>query len=691
MPVRKSNYRQPMTPHGINHMENGTLNYFDDESWANLNTGTLEQYFNEKTRQEGFKNSVWNWKHVIFGILVGLAFALINQYVGLKVGMIIGAGWYVVYLTGMFMKWDPTDINISAGASTGTSATCTGFVFSFPAVYLLAKSMNYTIGTDANGNPLFLVAESQIPSIWMLALAATLAGFLGIMYFNIFRRIWLVEDPLPVPGFQASLKLMDIAHDLGEGNVEHAKRSINSVLKWTSITGFFVFLRDFPVFGQGDDKISILQKGFGGKVYSHGEVMIPYDHYTHIGFEIIPIQLAFGWFVKLRTALLVNLGTLLVWFVIIPMAVYFEYPVYDYGGDVYYNIATMPMAAWVAYSSVARIMAIGAILSAGILGLVKMGPAFKSATSDIFAIGGGEQERTDYVPDKGWFEWPMTQIPVMAVLLIIGITLAFTIGGMPTPQSLVFTIVLALSSLILGAICIKVMGEVGTTPVSGTSFIVLLMLYMIFKAMGTETSTMVILMVIGTSIFGTTLSLSSDIIYDFKIGMYTGTRPYHLMRGELTGIVFGAPVAVLGATLFSIGLTELNSAGQPLLPLAAPQANAFAETIRMLLAKNPAWDLFFIGCIIGVVAELTTGMGTAFGLGMYLPLPINLPLIAGGAARDWWEKNRLEPRAKAENWDEKEKTLVVINTYMIATGLILGEALIGTIVAFYYIVPLFMG
>ncbi len=56
MPM-KSSYRQPLTPEGIKKMENGTLDYFDEEMWTNLNTGTLEQYLNEKTRVEGFKRS----------------------------------------------------------------------------------------------------------------------------------------------------------------------------------------------------------------------------------------------------------------------------------------------------------------------------------------------------------------------------------------------------------------------------------------------------------------------------------------------------------------------------------------------------------------------------------------------------------------------------------------------------------
>ena len=40
-------------------------------------------------------------------------------------------------------------------------------------------------------------------------IASMFAGFLGVMYFIIFRRVWLVEDPLPMPGFEATLKLLE--------------------------------------------------------------------------------------------------------------------------------------------------------------------------------------------------------------------------------------------------------------------------------------------------------------------------------------------------------------------------------------------------------------------------------------------------------------------------------------------------
>jgi uncharacterized oligopeptide transporter (OPT) family protein len=189
---------------------------------------------------------------------------------------------------------------------------------------------------------------------------------------------------------------------------------------------------------------------------------------------------------------------------------------------------------------------------------------------------------------------------------------------------------------------------------------------------------------LGTAVFGTAVSLSAEIIWDFRIGLYASTRPVHLVRAETIGILFGAPVAVTSATVLSYGLA------QGVLDLEAPQAHAFATYVQVL-AGSEAYilHLLLLGFAIGIFVELLTGMGTSFGLGMYLPIWYIMPLIVGGGARDLWEKKYLEPQAEAKGWTEREKTMKMLTTFMIATGLMVGAALMGTIIAIYMIAPLF--
>ena len=697
--VRTSPYRQTPTPEGLKAIEKGTLDYFDTEMYANFNTEVLEEYLEEKNRRDGFGSTTWKWNQILLGLIIGIIFAIINQYVGLKVGMIVSGSWYVAYLAAMALRWSPGEVNLSASASTGASMVCTGFVFTYPAIYLLAYSTRY----EMNGT--YLVDSSLLlPNSWALAgvamVASILGGFLGCLYFIIFRRVWLIEDPLPLPGFEANIKLMDIAGETSkEGGMEGAMHSIRLVGISTAIVMLFTFLRDWPLLGTGTNdaagkeiKTSILSRaGESTSWYEAGDLTVPMENsltnYTWLGFGLTPMMIAIGWFMRFRVALLVSLGTFFTWFVVTPLAFHYDYPFYFPLDASYHSVTQFDYPSIMSYGYVARPMAIGAILGGGITGLLKMAPVFKTTASDVIDIFSGKSDnasRKDYVEGKGWYEWPISHIPVMLLVSLIGITLTFStqFGFFP---SLIFSLVLCLTTFALGAIAVKVMGETSIEPVSGTSFIVLLMLVLIFKGIGLSESDTAILALVGTTVFGGAISMSGTVIGDYKPGLYVGNRPMHIMKTELLGIIPGTIVAALFAGLLSLALARGD------LVLYAPQANAFAAFAQIMLGGQTPWNLLLVGIIIGVFMELLTGMGTAFGLGMYLPMVVTLPMVIGGGLRDYWESRFLDVSVEKENLSEKQRTMRLLNTYMIATGCIVGEALLGTLLAIYYVLPLLMG
>jgi uncharacterized oligopeptide transporter (OPT) family protein len=681
-------------------IENGTLDYFDTEMYANFNTEVLEEYLEEKNRKDGFGTTKWKWNQMLLGLVIGIIFAIINQYVGLKVGMIVSGSWYVAYLAAMALRWSPGEVNLSASASTGASMVCTGFVFTYPAIYLLAYSTKY----EMNGE--YLVDSSLLlPDSWALAgvamVASILGGFLGCLYFIIFRRVWLVEDPLPLPGFEANIKLMDIAGETAqEGGMEGAMHSIRLVGISTAIVMLFTFLRDWPLIATGttdaagkDIKTSVLNRATENiSWYDGGDLMVPMDNsltnYTWLGFGLTPMMIAIGWFMKFRVALLVSLGTFFTWFIVTPLAYQYDYPFYLPLDGNFHSISQFsPTGSLVSYGYVARPMAIGAILGGGITGLLKMAPVFKTTAADVIDIFKGEGDnasRKDYVEGKGWYEWPISHIPVLLIVSLIGITLAFS-TQFGFFASLIFSLVLCLTTFALGAIAVKVMGETSIEPVSGTSFIVLLMLVLIFKGLGLSESDTAVLALVGTTVFGGAISMSGTVIGDYKPGLYVGNRPMHIMKTELVGIIPGTIVAALFAGLLSLALARGD------LVLYAPQANAFAAFAQIMLGGQTPWSLLIVGFIIGVFMELLTGMGTAFGLGMYLPMVVTLPMVVGGGLRDYWESRFLDVAVEKEGLSEKQRTMRLLNTYMIATGCIVGEALLGTLLAIYYVLPLLTG
>jgi len=116
----------------------------------------------------------------------------------------------------------------------------------------------------------------------------------------------------------------------------------------------------------------------------------------------------------------------------------------------------------------------------------------------------------------------------------------------------------------------------------------------------------------------------------------------------------------------------------------APQANAFA-TFSVIFAEGQGdLTLLALGFLLGMFVEWATGMGTSFGLGMYLDIPHTLPMLIGGVARDSWEEKRLKPRIDAikekegTTVAEKQRALILLSTFMVAAGLLTGEAFFGT-------------
>ena len=708
--VRKSAYRQPVTAKGLAAIESGTLTWLDEDMYNNLNTGLLEQYFEEKNLEESFEISHWSLGKIMIGILIGSVFSGVTAYIGLKIGLAVSAAWYVAYLLGMALKWSPSEVNISTSATTGATHASTGFIFTFPAIFLLSSEMKTEY--HVNGAP--LLSGIDVFQLAFIGIVASMfAGFLGVMYFIIFRRVWLVEDPLPMPGFEATLKMLDIAADVNTGAAEAAKESLQTVGLWTILTMGFMFLIDYPLFWKEHltiaDKIAVTASGDSwglASVYSERWIHQPSElheghavangitffdssnpfSYTFLGIELSPTLFAVGWFMRMRVAFLVNLGSFVAWFFLIPLVVWLNVPVFTgidavSGSPLYTPLQEIGgPVQWVAYKSIIRTIAIGAILGGGLLGLLKMAPSFVTIFGDIAKAFGGEKGQ-EYIEGKGWYEWPLHHIPLFMILSFFAMIAIFWMGGFPIVAAAVFALVLILTTFLLGAIAVRVMGETGIEPVSGTSFIVLLMLlglflgYGDFFGLGKEEAILIAL--VGTTVFGSAISMSGTVVADYKNSLYIGNRPYHISKGNIMGVV---PGAILGAGM-AIFLSDLLANGQ--IDLLAPQANAFAGFTVMLAEGQGSVSALLLGFLLGAFIEWVTGMGTSFGLGMYLPTPFTFPMMIGGAGRDWWQANRLDPvideirEQEGSAHAEKRRALILLTTFMIAAGALTGEAFFG--------------
>jgi uncharacterized oligopeptide transporter (OPT) family protein len=88
--------------------------------------------------------------------------------------------------------------------------------------------------------------------------------------------------------------------------------------------------------------------------------------------------------------------------------------------------------------------------------------------------------------------------------------------------------------------------------------------------------------------------------------------------------------------------------------------------------KGAPWLLYGIGAVIAIVLELFHVSALAFALGMFIPLDLNLPILAGGLI-NWYVTTR-------SNDDAVNKARGDLGT-LLASGFIAGGALMGVVSA----------
>ena len=152
----------------------------------------------------------------------------------------------------------------------------------------------------------------------------------------------------------------------------------------------------------------------------------------------------------------------------------------------------------------------------------------------------------------------------------------------------------------------------------------------------------------------------------------------------MVGVVAGAAVIppVLDLLNKAYGFVGVPGAGAHALP--APQAGLISALAQGVITNNIDWSLIITGIWIGVAIILideilrrtTKRMSMpplAVGLGIYLPTVSTLMVVVGSIV-GWYFDRRADRSAKPET----TKQLGVL----LASGLIVGESVIGVVIAF---------
>lgn len=560
-------------------------------------------------------------KSVVLGALVGMVFGAANAYLGLRVGLTVSASipaavtGVAVFriLGGTILETNTVQTIGSAGESLAA-----GVIFTLAGLYI------WNLG----------------PSMMTIFTIAALGGLLGVLFMIPLRRLLIVSEhgKLPYPEGSACAEV------LVAGQRDFAK--VKALFTGLGVGGLYQTLMHSKLFKLWNEEPTTHVPGFQG---------------AEIGAAVTPELLGVGFIIGPRIAAIMFAGGALGWLVIIPLITMLGQGLTEPLYPATTLISTMePIQIWNKY---VRYIGAGAVAVGGFITLLKSLPMIWSSVAS--GLQGLRERGTS---DEGTVERTMDDLPMKFVIggvVIIVIVLAL-LPSTIMPAGVLGASLMAVFAFFFVTVSSRIVGLIGSSsnPVSGMTIATLLVTALIFVALGKADMPNARFAVLAVgAVVCIAAAIAGDTSQDLKTGFLVGATPRYQQIGEFVGVI--AAALVMGFVLnlldsaYGIGSQEL----------AAPQATIMTLVIDGVLQANLPWNFVIIGGVISVVVEMLGLPSLALAVGLYLPISLSTPIVAGGAIRGLlkkrYEKDVDELRERREQG------------VLYSSGLIAGAALVG--------------
>ena len=571
---------------------------------------------------------------VTWGIVMAMLFSAAAAYLGLKVGQVFEAAIPIAIIavgvstaTKRSKALGENVIIQSIGACSG--AVVAGAIFTLPAIYILQAKY-----------------PEMTTSFFKIFMASALGGVLGILFLIPFRKYFVsdMHGKYPFPEATATTQVL----------VSGAKGGDQA--KPLLLAGVVGGLYDFIVSSAGwwNENFTSRVVGWGVDLADKAKLVFKINTGAAV--------LGLGYIVGLKYALYITLGSLAVWWLIVPgMAVIFSDQVLNaWDPTIVKTVGAMsPEEIFRAY---ARSIGIGGIAMAGIIGIIKS--AVSLAATEIKGKSADVEK-----PKRTQLDISFKLIAIGSVVTIL-ITFLFFLFGV-LEGNLLFAVVgillVTVIAFLFTTVAANAIAIVGSNPVSGMTLMTLILASVVMVAVGLKgTGGMLAALIMG-GVVCTALSMAGAFITDLKVGYWLGTTPKKQESWKFLGTLVSA--LTVGGVMMLLNETYGFASGA----LSAPQANAMAAVIDPLMnGVGAPWILYGIGALLAIILTWLKIPALAFALGMFIPLELNVPLVVGGAV-NWYVTSRSKD-AKVNNERGEKGTLI-------ASGFIAGGALMGVVSA----------
>jgi len=608
---------------------------------------------------------VTKWS-ISMGLIMVVIFSAACIYMALRAGNAIEASIPIAILAVFFGKKGPFPLR-------STKSTLLENV--------IVQSIGQAAGVVAAGAA-FLIPALYINRLevawWQIFLACFIGGVLGVVLIIPLRKYFVKDQHGELP-FPEATAINEILVS-GESSGGSAGKTL---LYGFGLGALYDFLGEGLSFWNPMMTTKTLLGGLGQRLA---------DLRMELSVNGLAALFGLGYIIGLRYAAVIAAGSILSSLVLVPLVYHFgsQAEAFQYAGAVRH---ISEMGAGDIFRVYVKPIGIGTIAMAGVIGIIRMGKIVAGSVSLGFkGLKGGQVDtsvprtQSDMSPRNVLLIQAGSAVLMGLFFLVVAMTTrdAATGEAYSFATSLTYAVVGTIAGFVLSflftPVAAQAIATVGTNPVSGMTLITVVLTIGTLVVFGLKGSGgMFVALIVGCAVC-TALSTSGALITDFKIGYWLGSTPRHQQVWKFVGIALAALVVAFVIPLMDSAYrfviqdaaTGAWISNEKVLP--APQANMLAAVARGFI-EDPAsqpWLLYGLGAVVAIVLYMAQLPILAFALGMYLPLSINLAVLAGAFVA--WVIGNTGANERVKQARKDQGTLI-------ASGLMAGAAIFGILTA----------
>ncbi|HHF5474526.1 TPA: OPT family oligopeptide transporter [Haemophilus influenzae] len=597
---------------------------------------------------------------IILGALITVIFTASNVYLGLKVGVTFASSIPAAVISMAVLKFfkDSSILENNMVQTQASSAgTLSSVIFVLPGLLMMGYWQDFPF--------------------WQTMLICAAGGTLGVLFTIPLRRAMVVNSNLPYPEGVAAAEI------LKAGNHADGDSGVKDIAYGGVLAGLVAFLTN-GLRVMADGASAWIQTG-------KAAFQLP------MGFSLA--LLGAGYLIGIVGGIAMLIGVILTWGVAVPYFTMSE----DIAAD-----ASLIDSAMTVWKTKVRYIGVGTIGIAAIWTLlILMKPMIEGMVHSFRMLKGG-QEASEHRIDIDLSPKTMIYILIATVALIV-ISLHHFIAAAPiSPElSILLVVVCTFLAVFIGFFVAAASGYMAglvgssSSPISGIGIISVIVISLVLVSIGNASGLfetvdgqkfLTALTLFTASIVITTACISNDNLQDLKTGLLVEATPWRqqvaLIIGCFVGALVIAPVLEILYHAYGFSGALLRPDMDPSQALSAPQATLMTAISQGIFTNKLEWTYILTGVGLGAVlitidAFLKKVSNKVFslpviavGIGIYLPPSINTPVIVGAflawiMARHIAKLGNKEVSAKAERFGT-----------LFSAGLIVGESLMGVILAF---------